>query len=124
MLDLQVVSSSRKAFFMSIYNCGKLVDNSYAKHIRMYNLHVFLCSYVGILKYQVKNELRMYTVHLFFSVTSSIIGTTSMISNPDDVMETYSVVVTCEIIPTSTAEFCEVIARCDLRCDVTSLTSS
>ena len=36
-----------------------------------------------------------------------------MISNPDDVMDTYSVVVTCEINPTSTAEYCEVIARND-----------
>ena len=47
------------------------------------------------------------------AVASSIINTTSMISNPDDVMDTYSVVVTCEINPTSTAEYCEVIARND-----------
>ena len=56
----------------------------------------------------------------FLSVASSIIGTTSMISSPDDVMESYSVVVTCEINPANTAEYCEVIARYD----VTSLTSS
>ena len=47
------------------------------------------------------------------AVPSSIINTTSMISNSDDVMEFYSVVVTCEINPTSTAEYCEVIARND-----------
>ena len=65
------------------------------------------------------------TVHSYFlSVASSIIRTTSLISNPDDVMESYSVVVTCEINPTSTAEYCKVIARCDASCDVTSLTSS
>ena len=34
-----------------------------------------------------------------------------MISNPDDVMDTYSVVVKCEINPTSTADYCEVVAR-------------
>ena len=47
------------------------------------------------------------------AVASSIINTTSIISNPDNVMDTYSVVVTCEINPTSTAEYCEVIARND-----------
>ena len=36
-----------------------------------------------------------------------------MISNPDDVMEVYSVAVTCEVNPTSAAEYCEVIARND-----------
>ena len=36
-----------------------------------------------------------------------------MISNRDEVMGCYSVIVTCEINPTSTAEFCEVIARND-----------
>ena len=36
-----------------------------------------------------------------------------MISNPDDVMSTYSVFVTCDINPSSDAEFCEVIARND-----------
>ena len=36
-----------------------------------------------------------------------------MISNSDDVMDTYSVIVICEINPTSTAEYCEVIIRND-----------
>ena len=36
-----------------------------------------------------------------------------MISNPDDVMDTYSVVVRCEINPTNTADYCKVIARND-----------
>ena len=33
-----------------------------------------------------------------------------MISNPDVVMDTYSLVVTCEINPTSTVDYCEVFA--------------
>ena len=33
--------------------------------------------------------------------------------DPDDLMNTYSLVVTCEINPTSSAEYCEVIARND-----------
>ena len=40
----------------------------------------------------------------------SVINTTSVISNPDDLMEFYSAIVTCEISPTSTAEYCEVFA--------------
>ena len=36
-----------------------------------------------------------------------------MISNSDDVMDTYSVIIICEVDPTSTAEYCEVIARSD-----------
>ena len=46
-------------------------------------------------------------------MASSIVGTTSIVSNLDDVMEFYSVIVTCEINPTSTAEYCQVIARND-----------
>ena len=46
-------------------------------------------------------------------MASSIFGTTSVVFNPDDVMEVYSVIVTCEIDPTSTAEYCEVFARND-----------
>ena len=47
-------------------------------------------------------------------MASSVIGTTSIVSNPDDVMEFYSVIVTCEINPTSPAEYCQVIARNDV----------
>ena len=46
------------------------------------------------------------------TVASSIIGTSSMFNfDPDDLMNTYSLVVTCEISPTSSAKYCEVIAR-------------
>ena len=50
----------------------------------------------------------MLLVYIYNTDGRSVINTTSMISNPDDVMDTYSVVVTCEINPTSTAEYCEV----------------
>ena len=47
-------------------------------------------------------------------MASSLIGTTSVFDfDPDDLMNTYSLVVTCEINPTSSAEYCEVIARND-----------
>ena len=45
------------------------------------------------------------------AVASSIINTTSVISDFDDLMEFYSVIVTCEIRPTSTAQYCEVFAQ-------------
>ena len=40
----------------------------------------------------------------------SVVSTTSVISNPDDLMDTYSVIITCEISPTSNAEYCEMFA--------------
>ena len=50
-------------------------------------------------------------VHTCNTDGRSVINTTSVNFNPDDVMDTYSVVVTCEINPTSTAEYCEVFAE-------------
>ena len=50
----------------------------------------------------------------YVSVASSLINTNSVFNfDPDDLMNTYSLVVTCEINPTSSAEYCEVIARND-----------
>ena len=46
-------------------------------------------------------------------MASSIVGTTSIVFNPDDLMEFYSVIVTCKIDPTSIAEYCQVFARND-----------
>ena len=49
-------------------------------------------------------------------MASSLVGTTLIIDfDPDDLMNTYSLVVTCEINPTiaSSAEYCEVIAKND-----------
>ena len=45
------------------------------------------------------------------AVASSVINTTSVISDPGDLMDTYPVVVTCHIRPTSTAVYCEVLAE-------------
>ena len=50
----------------------------------------------------------------YVAVASSLINTTSLFDfDPNDLMNTYSLVVTCEINPTSSAEYCEVIARND-----------
>ena len=50
----------------------------------------------------------------YVSVASSLINTNSVFNfDPDNMMNTYSLVVTCEINPTSSAEYCEVIARND-----------
>ena len=59
--------------------------------------------------------MSMYASYLYACNADgrSVVGTASMMSNPNDVMDTYSVVVTCEINPTSTAEYCKVIARND-----------
>ena len=47
-------------------------------------------------------------------MASSLINTNSVFDfDPDDLMNTYSLVVTCEISPTSSAEYCEVIAKND-----------
>ena len=54
------------------------------------------------------------TLYQYVSVASSLINTNSVFDfDPDDLMNTYSLVVTCEINPTSSAEYCEVIARND-----------
>ena len=54
----------------------------------------------------------VYTyIHTCNTDGRSVINTASVNSNPNDVMDTYSVVVTCEINPTSTAEYCEVFAE-------------
>ena len=53
----------------------------------------------------------VYFCH-YNTVASSILDTTSVF-NPNAAMELHDVVVTCDINPTSTAEFCEVFARND-----------
>ena len=53
----------------------------------------------------------MLFVYLYNTDGRSVTNTTSVISNPDDVMELYSVIVICEINPTSTAEYCEMFAE-------------
>ena len=54
------------------------------------------------------------TLNQYVIVASSVVGTTSIIDfDPDNLMNTYSLVVTCEINPTSSADYCEVIARND-----------
>ena len=53
----------------------------------------------------------MLLVYLYNTDGRSVTNTTSVISNPDDVMEFYSVIVTCEINPTSIAEYCEMFAE-------------
>ena len=50
---------------------------------------------------------------MYVTEASSVVSAVSMIFNPDEVMGCYSAIVTCEINPTSTAEFCQVIARND-----------
>ena len=60
----------------------------------------------------------IHTYIIIFSqyvpVASSLINTNSVFDfDPDDLMNTYSLVVTCEINPTSSAEYCEVIAGND-----------
>ena len=50
----------------------------------------------------------------YVTVASSLLNTNSVFDfDPDDLTNTYSLVVTCEINPTSSAEYCEVIARND-----------
>ena len=48
-----------------------------------------------------------------YAVASSVINTTSMIVNATIIMDLFSVIVTCKINPSSTAEYCEVFARND-----------
>ena len=48
----------------------------------------------------------------YVPVASYLLNTTSVFDfDPDDLMNTYSLVVTYEINPTSSVEYCEVIAR-------------
>jgi len=44
-------------------------------------------------------------------VARSVIGTASMILDPNVLASNYSAVVLCEIDPTSTADYCRVFAR-------------
>lgn len=55
----------------------------------------------------------MLLIHVNNTVGRSVIGIKSMISDSDDLMNTYSVVVECEINPTASAGYVEVIARND-----------
>ena len=60
------------------------------------------------------NTYIMIIFSQYVAVASSLINTNSIFDfDPDDLMNTYSLVVTCEINPTSSAEYCEVIARND-----------
>ena len=59
----------------------------------------------------------MYFVYYILShydaAASSVLNITSVFPNPNATMTLHDVVVTCDINPTSTAEFCEVFARND-----------
>ena len=46
-------------------------------------------------------------------MASSILNIAVAFPNPNATMEFHDIVVTCDINPTSTAEFCEVLARND-----------
>ena len=45
------------------------------------------------------------------TVASSVLNTISFILNPNATMEFHDIVVTCDINPTSTVEYCQVLAR-------------
>ena len=81
-------------------------------HTYMYvctNLPAYLHTYVQV-----------YCILFYFiyfshhdTVASSILSITSDFFTPNATMEFHDVVVICDINPTSTAEFCEVLARND-----------
>ena len=47
----------------------------------------------------------------YVTVASSLRNVTSVVSDPQVMMDVFSAVITCQINPTSSAEYCQVIAR-------------
>lgn len=87
---------------------GCLCDNKYMQLCQYIRTTYLLC--IQVLYVCMYVHLYTYVCSLHYTVASSINNTMSMILNPDAMMNEYSVVVTCEINPTSTADYCNVYA--------------